>query len=362
MFSLYGEGFGEIFLRRVRNMKIGSWFGTGRALSMAIAVLLAAGCQSGMLPMEKTPVQSPAPEHSGPADAAEAKKTVVAKVNGVDISLYSLTRMMDRMAAINRETPSPVSAEEMRKKALDQLIFQELSLQEAARQGLSVKESEIENGITAIVGHDTEALEKFLAKQNITSDELRAGIKRQILLQRIYVREVSEKINITEDDVRKEYERRKSEFIVPEKTEVVDVLFLLALDDPASLKKVDEVIAKINADKDKSPMNLVQDGTFVVRDLGIDKEKEPALYDAARKLKEGELSGLIKTTDSLHIIQLTRYTPEKQAPYEEVKGPLKEKMRVDAQRDRFKAWEHELRGPATIELLPVPERPQKSKP
>jgi foldase protein PrsA len=261
--------------------------------------------------------------------------------------------MMDRMAAIDRKSPSPSSKEETRKKAMDQLIFQELSLQEAARQGMIVKETEIESGITAIVGHDTEALEKFLSKQNITSEELRTGIKRQILLQRIYAREVLEKINITEEDVRKEYERRKSEFIAPDKAEVVDVLFLLALDEPASLKKANEVLAKINADKDKSPMDLVQDGTFIVRSLDIDKEKEPALYDAARKLKEGELSGILKTPDSMHIIQLTKYTPEKQAPYEEVKGPLKDRMRVEAQSARFQAWEQELKAKATIELQPA---------
>lgn len=340
-------------------MKIGSWFGTGVALSVAIVALLAAGCQSGMRVTEQAPAQSPAPGQAGHADAGEAKQIVVAKVNGADITLYSLTRMMDRMAAIDRKSPSPASAEETRKKALDMLIFQELSLQEAERQGMSVKMTEIESAITALVGHKTEDLETFLAKQNITIEELRSGIKRQILLQRIYSREVVEKINITDDDVRKEYERRKSEFVVPAKVEVVDVLFLLALDDQASLKKADEVLAKINADKEKNPLNLVQDGTFIVRSLDIDQEKEPALYDAARKLTDGGLSGVIRTPDSLHIIQLTHYTPEKQTPYEEVKGPLKEKLRAEAQRERFQAWEHELRDRATIEQLPVPERPQQ---
>jgi parvulin-like peptidyl-prolyl isomerase len=344
-------------------MKIRSWLGTGGALLVAIVTLLAAGCQSGMRVTEKAPEQSPAPVQAGQADVGEAKHTVVAKVNGVDITLHALNSLTDRMAAIDRKSPSPASAEEIRKKALDQLIFQELSLQEAVRQGMSVKETEIESAITVIVGHNTEDLEKFLAKQNITAEEMRDVIRRRILLQRIYAREVAEKVSIiTDDDVRKEYERRKSEYLVPEKVVVVDVLFLLALDDQASLKKTNEVLAKINADKEKNPLNLVPDGTFIVRSLDIDIETAPALYKAARKLTEGEVSGVIKTPDSLHIIQLSRYTPEKQTPFEEVKGPLKEQLRVEALRDRFKAWEHELRGRATIELLSVPERPQQGKP
>jgi parvulin-like peptidyl-prolyl isomerase len=191
---------------------------------------------------------------------------------------------------------------------------------------------------------------------------LRAEIKRRILLQRIYVREVTEKVSITDDDVRKEYERRKNEYIVPDKVAVIDVVFLMELDSQASRGKANEILAKINADKDRNPMNLVPDGTFIVRSLDLEKEKDPELYDTARKLKEGELSGVIKTADSLHIIQLTRYTPEKQTPYEEVKGPLKDKLRVEAQVKRFQTWEQELKSRAKIELLNVPERPQQKKP
>jgi parvulin-like peptidyl-prolyl isomerase len=311
---------------------------------------------------DKTPAQAQGPEQTGHADTEEAKHIIVAKVNGADITMSSLTGMMDRMAAINRNTSSSISAEETRKKALDQLIFQELALQEAVRQGVLVKGAEIENAITALVGHDTEDFDKFLAERNMTAEELRSEIKRRILLQRIYVREVMEKISVTDEDVRKEYERRKNEYITPDKAAVVDVVFLLELDAQASKRKANEILAKINADKDKSPMNLVSDGTFIVRSLDIEKEKEPELYDAARKLKEGELSGVIKTSDSLHIIQLTKYTPEKQTPYEEVKDPLKNKLRAEAQIDRSRAWEKELKSRAKIELLTVPERPQPGKP
>jgi hypothetical protein len=343
-------------------MNIGPWIGTFGALSVALVAMLATGCQSGMR-ADKAPEQSQGLEQAaGQVNTEEAKHIVVAKVNGADITKYSLDRMMDRMAAINRETRPLVSAEEIREKSLDQLIVQELSYQEAVRQGLRVKGAEIESGITAAMGHDTEDIETFLAKQNMTSGELRSEIERRILIQRIYTREVVDKVSITDDDVRREYERRKNELVFPEKVSVVDVAFLLKPDDQASLGKADEVLAEINADKDKNPLNLVPDSAFIVKSRDIGKEQDPALYEAARKLKEGELSGLIKTPDSLHIIQLTKYTPEKQATYEEAKGPLKDKLRVEAQRKRFQEWQHELRDKATIELQTVPERPQQGKP
>jgi parvulin-like peptidyl-prolyl isomerase len=342
-------------------MKIGPWIGTGGAMSVVLVAMLATGCQSGMR-ADKAPEQSRGLEQAGRADPEEAKHIVVARVNGAVITKYSLDMMMDRMAAINRETRPLVSVEEIREKALDQLIFQELSIQEAVRQGMSVKGAEIESGITAVMGHDTEDIETFLAKQNMTSGELRTEVERRILIQRIYTREVVDKVSITDDDVRREYERRKNELVFPEKVSVVDVAFLLKPDDQASQRKAEEVLAAITADKDKKPLNLAPDSAFTVKSLDLGKEQDPALYEAARKLKEGELSGLIKTPDSLHIIQLTKYTPGKQATYEEAKGPLKDKLRVEAQRKRFQEWQHELRDKATIEVLPGPERPQQGKP
>ena len=336
-------------------MKIGPRIGIGGALSVAIVALLATGCQSGMR-ADKAPEQSQGLEQAGQANTEEAKHIVVARVNGADITMYSLGRMIDRMAAINRETRPWMSAAEIREKALDQLIVQELSFQEAVHQGLRVKGAEIESGITAALGHDTEDIETFLAKQNMTSGELRSEIERRILIQRIYTREVVDKVSITDDDVRREYERRSTEYVFPEKVSVVDVVFPSKPDDKASLRKAEEVLAAINADKGKNPLNLAPDSAFIVKNLDLGKEHDPALYEAARKLKEGELSGLIKTPDSLHIIQLTKYTPGKQATYEEVKVPLKDKLRVEAQRKRFQEWQHELRDKATIELLPVPER------
>ena len=77
--------------------------------------------------------------------AHEEKKIIVAKVNGTDITRYSLENMITRMTEINNKTSSSEPPEETRKKALDQLIFRELAFQEAVRGGLSVEEQRLDN-------------------------------------------------------------------------------------------------------------------------------------------------------------------------------------------------------------------------
>jgi parvulin-like peptidyl-prolyl isomerase len=292
----------------------------------------------------------------------DEQKVLVAKVNGAGITMRSLHDMMDRMSALDREAASPVPPEEVRRKAMDQLVLQELASQEAARQGLHVKPRDIDAAITYLVGHEQKDYDAFLAKRNETDAEFRSGLEQSMLLQLIIAREVTEKVSVSEDEVRKEYESRKDLFIEPEKVAVVDVMISAKLDNEASGKKAAEIIARIRADKDKNPWSLTPDSDFIVRDLELKKEKEPALYDAARKLKEGELSGVIRTGDGVHIMKLSEYTPERRLSYEEVKGPVEQKLRADALRKRREAWEQELKKGAKIEILDVPMLQERKNP
>ena len=239
-------------------------------------------------------------------------------------TLQALTGMIKRMEAINAKTATSETREETRKKALDNLILQELALQEAERRGLHVEEQTVDRAMERFItsmGHE-EGYNDYLEKQKITAAEVRAQFERSLLLQRITGMEVVSKATVTEDDVRTEYEQHKDQYLSPEKVTVADVVVSLKSGDQTAMKKANELLARLNADKDKDPLQLVRDDTFSVRSLDLEKEKEPELYAAARQLKQGELSGVIKMSDSVHIVKLTRHTPERQLSYEEVKGTL----------------------------------------
>jgi parvulin-like peptidyl-prolyl isomerase len=94
----------------------------------------------------------------------------------------------------------------------------------------------------------------------------------------------------------------------------------------------------------------VLDGTFQVRTLTVIKDKHPDLYASARKMKVGQLSDVIKTPDSLHIIKLKEYEPERQYTLDEARGVIEGKFRVRAQDNRIREWEEELKRTATIEI------------
>ncbi len=295
------------------------------------------------------------PEQSKKTGQEETKKVVVATVNGVPIAMESLVKMMNRMAAKGPQGQTPGSAEELKKRALDKLILQELAHQKATTLGLRPDPKNIDKAIANVkenVGGEKEYAE-FLTQQNITEADLRSDVIRGLTLEIIYAREVANKVTIPEDEVKKEYEKEKQRYILPEKASVTDVSFLLAGDSKASLKKANDVLKKIRADNGKDPWKLVLDGTFIVRSIDIGQNKEKELYAAAKKLKVGDLSRVIKTPGGLHIIKLNAYQPEKQLSFDEAKGSLEGRFRVQAQQKRLEEWERELRKDAKIEVKDI---------
>ncbi|MBI4685643.1 MAG: peptidyl-prolyl cis-trans isomerase [Nitrospirae bacterium] len=329
---------------------------------------------SGKAPQTETgqttqPAQQPQPSQEElekmKKGMEEAKKIVVAKVNGANITMAIVVMLMNRIASNRQLTPSmpPEEVAKINKEALSKLILQELAYQKAKAEGLKVETKNIDEAISnfkANAGAEEE-YKKFLEAQQVTEEELRAQIERSLLLQRIFAKEVYGKVVVPEAEVRKEYEKLKDRYIKPEKIVVIDVIFLIKTDSEDSIKKTKEVLKKINDDKDKDPWKLILDGTFIVRDFEIPKDKDKELSEEAKKLKVGELSGVIKTSDSFHIIKLKEYSPEKQLTFEEVRGSLEGKFRAAAQQKRLEEWGEELKKEAKIEIIETESSKQKTE-
>ncbi len=292
----------------------------------------------------------------------------VARVNGVELCSDVLEEIMTRMS-LNTHNTTSTGPGEMKKRALDQMIIQELAVQEAARLGETIEASVMSSAMNKVItnlGHEA-GYEAYLKSRHMTDQEMRSQVERQLLIQRIYAREVKSKVSAAQDDIKKEYELHKDAYQVPDKVSVVDIAFSQQQGAEKMLIKVKETIAALNADKDKNPHNLPSDDAYTVRDLDIENGKEPYLYDAALHLREKEISGLIETPVGAHIIQLVKYTPKKQMTFDEAKGIIEKRIKGGAEIKRFLDWEKELRKDAKIEVVEAekaqtPESPDHGKP
>ncbi len=280
----------------------------------------------------------------------EAKKIIVAKVNGTALTMDQLVDMMNRLP---EKSDGPETLDERKLRALDALVLRELAYQRAIAQGLVADPPKVEIAFKNFQDNigGSEEYANYLAKRNMTESGHRAEIERELTIDLIHTREVTEKIIIPEEDLKREYEKEKKYYITVEKTKVIDV-FLIKNEGKISEKKAKELLKTIKADPDKDPWKLVLDGTFIVRHLSAHKERDKAIYEAAKKMKPGELSGPVRDSKgSLHIIKLVEYIPERPLTYDEAKSILEEKMKVPFQDKKTQEWEQGLKKDAKIELM-----------
>ena len=277
----------------------------------------------------------------------------VARVNGVAIPRAALVKMMGRMQSRAGSADAAHADSVLRTQALRRLILQELAYQEARARGMTVGSGEVDAAFERIkssAGDGQAGFEGFLEKEALTEQGLRSLVERNLLLESILKSEVLEKTVVGEKELLAAYERKKEAFATPERVEVAEILFLLDADAEDSRQKAAALLKLLRDDPARSPLDLAPDGTFIVRKLEIRQADDPVLYAAAKMLKPGEISGVISSQKSLHIVQLIDFVPARQATFEEVRGALERDLGARAQQRRLEAWESELRAKATIEL------------
>lgn len=297
-----------------------------------------------------------------PMSQESAKKIAVARVNGVSITMEAVVKMMNNMSSRMRHgSAQQQDLGALRREALNKLILQELAYQRAKAEGLLPSPAEVDAELQKIKARmgNGEKFTAFLEKEAMSEQDLRTFIETNLAIGQLIKKEVSGKIVITEDDVKKEYENRKNTFGTPEKILIADVLFFLDTRSEDSRKKVEDVLRTLRDDPDKDPHKLSPDGTFIVREVDITDGSDHELFAAAQKLSLGELSGIVTTSDSLHVIKMLKHTPGTKVTFEDVKASLDKKLRADAQQKKMKEWEAELKKGAVIEIIQAKEGEQK---
>jgi len=163
-------------------------------------------------PSNRTPESSRiAEEHQKRVE--ESKKTIAATVNGVPISSADLVAEMNAIAPQYLkpgQKRDPKTDEKIRKEALNRLIWRELAVQQAKKEGMKAPAEAVAEEMKRIKGEEKteEAFRQRLAKTGMTEEELRGRIERNLLVEMITEKEVFGKAVVDPEEARKVYEKK----------------------------------------------------------------------------------------------------------------------------------------------------------
>ncbi|MGB4600746.1 MAG: peptidylprolyl isomerase [Trichlorobacter sp.] len=257
---------------------------------------------------------------SSSTDSSTDKKVVkvLATVNGVDITSADFDREVKALPEYIRgmaDTPQG------KKELLDTLVMRELILQQAAKEGLDK-------------GRDIE--------------EKLAELKKRIVVDSYLKKKVETDAKISDDDLKKFYDQNLGKFKAGEQVRASHILV-------KSEQEAKDILAQLKGGakfEDLAKAKSVDTSASKGGDLGWFGKGNmvPTFEKAAFGLKEGELSGIVKSEFGFHLIKLTGKRAAGTRSFDEAKEQIKAALMPAKQQQIFMQLKEDLKKGAKIEL------------
>jgi peptidyl-prolyl cis-trans isomerase SurA len=151
-------------------------------------------------------------------------------------------------------------------------------------------------------------------REGTSYSKFRESIREQILMQRVREREVDNKLQITESEVDSYLEAQKDLNSAPQELDLAQIL--VGIPENANAEqiasrraKAEDLLVQLKAGGDFSKLAATySDASDALKggDLGWrNQDRLPQLFlDAVSSLKEGEVSGIVKSANGFHLIKL----------------------------------------------------------
>src|ERR1700733_8277645 len=151
---------------------------------------------------------------------------VVATVNGQPIQRSEVEKLYRENLGNNKEQPTKEQAEATRLGLLKQLIDGEILQQAAKKMNLVASDEEVDAKQAEMKAPYTqEEWDKRLKASDLSLDELRLSIRRNLTSEKLMNKEVNSRINITDADVSNFYNSNKAQFnFIEPKYDIADIV------------------------------------------------------------------------------------------------------------------------------------------
>jgi parvulin-like peptidyl-prolyl isomerase len=304
------------------------------------------------------------------ADVIEA---VLVKVNGEiiaktefeerQIQLLRQLRMSGELSDTSDDGLSDALYEatpELIVTAIDELLL----VQKAKEMNLTMEEAQfadIVNNLKEQNNFETdEQFEAALSAEDMTMDDLRRSMERQVMISRVRQVAIMSKVRLTEFETREYYDNHLDDYGVPGRVTLREILIeslegdtsletdrMLIEKAEAARKRIlagesfASVAAEISDSQSRSNGGLI--GPINEDDLA------PAIQDLLIDMELGDMSQPFKTTLGYQILQLDTLTDAGFVPFEEVKDEIQNRIFNERRDAEYESYMGTLREEAIIE-------------
>lgn len=285
----------------------------------------------------------------------------VVKVNGTILTEANLQETLNEIipAGPFHGGFSPEKRLMYRQKAFEKMIEKELLHQEAIKRGLRVEE-EVKKARARTIKRlgGRKKLKAALKRTHLTDKQYKEKLRKKYLVKRLIALEVREKAPVSDEEVKAYYKGNKERFMRPEARRLTHILISVKPNATAEERRrkrerAQEVIEKIKGGEDMSVVAWnYSDDPYRVKggDFGLVHKGRlnPSLEKEVRKLKPGQLSGIIETIYGYHVVRVEEVKKPQQLSLDDVSQKIKRELTRKREKRLLEALIGRLRKEARI--------------
>lgn len=293
--------------------------------------------------------------------AKDSGGDVAAVVDGQKIYRADVEKYFQNQTAGSSQPIGEEQATSLRLSILRELIENEILMHRAAKLGLLATDDDVDRKLNEIKSpYSPEDFNKQLQERKISMEDFRRDIRRSLTADKVLHKEITSKINVTQQDITAYYNEHKAEFNLIEPRYHLAHIIVTTVDDPRSRdlpnkarneaearRKIETAMARLQAGDDfsKVAMTYSEDGATAANggDIGIAPESALKQTDAATremviKLKAGQYTPIIPlanpATKQLGGFQIVKLITRDEAGQRELSDPRVEQEIRNQLQDR----------------------------
>lgn len=328
---------------------------------------MAAGLLCVCMAFAQSPRTSSQGSTTGNHVANPATKPAV-RVNGAVLTEAEVVRQMYTMfpyASQHGGFPKTLEAD-IRKGAIEMIVFEELLYQEAKRLNIPIAPDRLSKAQAAFRRElGPSDYQQYLQTECQGSTQvLREKIRRSLLIEKMLETEVEKKAVVTDAAAKAYYDKNQKQFEKPESLRIQTISILppqtggTAVDKEAR-KKAEEAYRSAVKAKSYQEFGLlaekISDDDWRVnmgdRKLVDISKLPPEVVRSAAAMKPGDISNLIQLGNAYTIFRLVDHVPAGKTPFESVKAKLKSDLQKQKRVELRAALNQRLHKNSKIEVL-----------
>ena len=295
--------------------------------------LLAPGCRSG----------SPGGEGAGPAP--------VAVVNGEPVSRAAFERELQQLRVGGGEGSGPT--DQLKSSVLDDLVARTFLLQQARARGVEVSPEQVDRAFLALrAEYPGTAFDDLLAQERISMADLRARLRDQLTVEKLFRDEVFSRVQVSDEEVGRYFAEHSAEFDEPERVHARQIV-VRTREEAAKLRE--EVRRKPASFAAVASRSSIGPEARRGGDLGWFGKGQgmPEVFDVCFRMSPNAISDVVPSPFGFHVFQLIEKKPPSRRTLEQARPAIAARLlrerRARAQEDYVAA----LRAQAKIRIDPA---------